>query len=342
MDSGLRKRPTYNELIGYIEKDIKIKLPNRDATFLRNSPYFTQLDNFVDTDHQDRLDLHLDDIKKANEEAAKSGQTASVTRSQVKTSNTPTTYHYNIGSPLPSDPNVSFQTGGSSSSQGQGAGSFIPNPPTQNILNNIYSTVIHNLGSQPDSAHQLMDTSTGQTKREAPPDVADTIPKAKAKAGGLSIPIPKAEDDVVTVTLPKSKFDAVALNTLSNKNAKKDPSTDMTIWQGKPVKYIKDQLLLQGHKFTKWESDNYTKQEYIAILDFNKPDEAVTPRGKTKAKQKTKGYQVVTTNTQTHEIRELQNKYPGSLRSLHSHVKSGKTVEESLAAYIAKHKIVPN
>ena len=152
----------------------------------------------------------------------------------------------------------------------------------------------------------------------------------------------KAEDNVIDVLFPKSKFDAVALNTLSNKNAKLDPSTDMTIWQGKPVKYIKDQLLLQGHKFTKWESDNYTKQDYMAILDFNKPDEAVTPRGpKTKAKQNEKGYQAVTTNSQTQEIKELQDKYPGSLKSLHSHVKSGKTVDEALAAYIAKPKPKP-
>ena len=128
-------------------------------------------------------------------------------------------------------------------------------------------------------------------------------------------------------------------NTLSNKNAKLDPSTESKHWQGKPVKYIKDQLLLQGHKFTKWESDNYTKQDYIAILDFNKPDEAVTPRGpKTKAKQKTKGYQVVTTNSQTHEIRELQKQYPGSSKSLHSHVKSGKSIKESVLAYLAKQK----
>ena len=126
MDSGLRKRPTYNELIGYIEKVIKIKLPNRDATFLRNSPFFTQLDNFVDTDHETKVNNNTSTTQQANQQAAATGQTASVLRSQVKTSNTPATYHYNIGSPLPSDPNVSFQTGGSSSSQGQGAGSFIP------------------------------------------------------------------------------------------------------------------------------------------------------------------------------------------------------------------------
>ena len=41
----LRKRPTYNEVIDYLENDQpKIKYPNRQATFLRNSPYPSQFD----------------------------------------------------------------------------------------------------------------------------------------------------------------------------------------------------------------------------------------------------------------------------------------------------------
>ena len=36
---GLRRRPTYQEIIGLIDENEKIagKLPNRDATFFRNS-----------------------------------------------------------------------------------------------------------------------------------------------------------------------------------------------------------------------------------------------------------------------------------------------------------------
>ena len=43
--SGLRERPTYEELIEYIEtnKD-KIKMPDRRAQFMRNSFYLSQLD----------------------------------------------------------------------------------------------------------------------------------------------------------------------------------------------------------------------------------------------------------------------------------------------------------
>ena len=38
---GLRERPTYNELIEDIQFDEKIKLPNRQAKFIRESPYLS-------------------------------------------------------------------------------------------------------------------------------------------------------------------------------------------------------------------------------------------------------------------------------------------------------------
>ena len=43
--SGLRERPTYEELIDYIEtNNDKIKLPDRRAKFVRSSFYLSQLD----------------------------------------------------------------------------------------------------------------------------------------------------------------------------------------------------------------------------------------------------------------------------------------------------------
>ena len=42
---GLRKRPTYDELVDFIETDPeRIHYPDRRATDLRESPYLTQLD----------------------------------------------------------------------------------------------------------------------------------------------------------------------------------------------------------------------------------------------------------------------------------------------------------
>ena len=53
---GLRKKPTFNELISYIEvKQPKIKYPDRSATFLRNSHYLSQFDgNLFDVDEQQK------------------------------------------------------------------------------------------------------------------------------------------------------------------------------------------------------------------------------------------------------------------------------------------------
>ena len=42
---GLRQKPSYNELIDEIATDQKIKLPDRRAKFMRDSPYLSFLDN---------------------------------------------------------------------------------------------------------------------------------------------------------------------------------------------------------------------------------------------------------------------------------------------------------
>ena len=43
--AGLHKKPTYEELINYIQRDPdKIRYPDRQATILRNSHWLTQLD----------------------------------------------------------------------------------------------------------------------------------------------------------------------------------------------------------------------------------------------------------------------------------------------------------
>jgi hypothetical protein len=53
----LRKRPTYNEVVNYLENDQpKIKYPNRVASFMRNSPYLSQFDgdsSFIDLEEQE-------------------------------------------------------------------------------------------------------------------------------------------------------------------------------------------------------------------------------------------------------------------------------------------------
>ena len=47
MLQGLRKRPTYDKVVDTIIKDVPVKLPNRDAKFLRESMAYSQLDNIT-------------------------------------------------------------------------------------------------------------------------------------------------------------------------------------------------------------------------------------------------------------------------------------------------------
>ena len=52
----LRKRLSYDEMVDYVENDKqKIKFPNRQATFLRNSPFLSQFDgdSFIDLEEQE-------------------------------------------------------------------------------------------------------------------------------------------------------------------------------------------------------------------------------------------------------------------------------------------------
>ena len=56
MQNSLRKKPTFNELINYIENEQpKIRYPDRSATFLRNSHYLSQFDgNLFDLEEQQK------------------------------------------------------------------------------------------------------------------------------------------------------------------------------------------------------------------------------------------------------------------------------------------------
>ena len=88
---NLRKRPTYNELINYLEVEQPIiKYPDRTATFLRNSHYLSQFDgNSLDLEEQEtnfeKEKLKEPEIRKI---AAETKTTASLLR--TRSSQTPT------------------------------------------------------------------------------------------------------------------------------------------------------------------------------------------------------------------------------------------------------------
>ena len=58
---GLKKRETYNEIVDYLfNKQEEIKMPNRLAEQLRNSP---QLSNLLDGDGEGVLDMEIQQKK---------------------------------------------------------------------------------------------------------------------------------------------------------------------------------------------------------------------------------------------------------------------------------------
>ena len=87
---NLRRKPTYNELINYLEfEQPKIKYPNRNATFLRNSPYLSQFDgdSWIDLEEQEN-NINKEKLKEMEVRrlASDAGRTAQALRSSKTTS----------------------------------------------------------------------------------------------------------------------------------------------------------------------------------------------------------------------------------------------------------------
>ena len=81
---GLRQRPSYNQLVDEIAVDKKIKLPDRRAKFMRDSPYLSFLDNetYLEMeDQQQQQNAQQQTQQVIQQVASSSGQTASVLRS---------------------------------------------------------------------------------------------------------------------------------------------------------------------------------------------------------------------------------------------------------------------
>ena len=127
---NLRKKPTFNELINYLEvEQPKIKFPDRTATFLRNSHYLSQFDgNLLDLEEQEKNfekeKLKESEIRKI---AAETQTTAALLRgNQIGGSSSSGTQ---TGTYRPTTKTGGTQIGGSSSS-GTQTGTYRPTTTT--------------------------------------------------------------------------------------------------------------------------------------------------------------------------------------------------------------------
>ena len=94
-----RKRPTYNEVVNYLENEQpKVKHPDRRATFLRNSPYLSQFDgdSWIDLDEQEQ-DINKEKLKQITlkDVGASQGETHQLLSARTK--------RYSIASETPSE-----------------------------------------------------------------------------------------------------------------------------------------------------------------------------------------------------------------------------------------------
>jgi hypothetical protein len=85
MQNTLRKKPTYDELINYLEvKQPTIKYPNRTATLLRNSHYLSQFDNnLFDVEEQQKKKSKAQLRESEIRNVVSQTQTASLLRSEA-------------------------------------------------------------------------------------------------------------------------------------------------------------------------------------------------------------------------------------------------------------------
>ena len=83
----LEKRPTYEELIDIIVKDFKVKLPDRTASFIYNSP---EIQNLLAGDGSSINDIEEHELRKYKEEVKeieikKQASTSTQTAQQIRT-----------------------------------------------------------------------------------------------------------------------------------------------------------------------------------------------------------------------------------------------------------------
>ena len=90
---NLRRKPTYNELINYLEfQQPKVKYPNRNASFLRNSHYLSQFDgdSWIDIENQQE-EIMKEKLKEimVKQLTNENGRTASLVRVKKERTRTP-------------------------------------------------------------------------------------------------------------------------------------------------------------------------------------------------------------------------------------------------------------
>ena len=178
--AGLRQRPTYNELIEEIQLDEKIKLPNRQAKFLRESPYLSFLDGETLMEmnaQQENADKQTQVEQAIRQQATASGGTASIFRAQQQAQSSQNSFRsFTMGSgasvqgdPMDTDDNGTANVSGAVGAGGSydpSTGTWTAAPdPLQDWYGSTTASVQPHL---PDDAIPLSPRITQITQQPAP------------------------------------------------------------------------------------------------------------------------------------------------------------------------------
>tara|TARA_B100000513_G_scaffold189408_1_gene113098 strand:- start:1022 stop:2197 length:1176 start_codon:yes stop_codon:yes gene_type:complete len=259
--AGLRQRPTYNELIEEIQVDEKIKLPNRQAKFLRESPYLSFLDGetLVEMNaQQENVDKQTQVEQAIRQQASATGATASALRHQQQRLSSQSSIEdflsaggdevANIGTVGDGgsyDPDTGQLTAAPDPAQNlmsTGSASSRPHLPSQNIVN--FPLAISQILQQNEPAttttisdplpndpmedmmlDQLLGMQSGAATTPTPtpiPTEPPDEPVAKAKSKGR--PKAKGEPKAKAKTKAKAKAKQEAETSVAEAEAEREPS----------------------------------------------------------------------------------------------------------------------
>ena len=91
-----------------------------------------------------------------------------------------------------------------------------------------------------------------QMKKKMAKQVAKHLPKKKAREATMAKGREEqtTEDETLHPKPPKqAKFDKIGINELTDKNAEMDYDARKSYWSKRNIPYIRDQILLRGHRF---------------------------------------------------------------------------------------------
>lgn len=244
----LRKRPSYDEMIDYIEiKNPKIKFPNRLATFFRNSPYGSQFDgdnSFINLEEQEnniaKQRLQEEQIKKISSETQTTAQVIRATNKHISIQTGGVRNTETSGAGTQTDPPVMVDKS-TKTKYGQKMGS--QTDPINTTVGDTQTDIGINSGTQTNKP-QIFDMTVDDEKEDAMQDIESEKKKEEAKKEDKK----KNIKNIVSKFLGESVSDVPYLPGASSSS--NEPAEDTSRPRGRPPLKDKPIQIFDGSEDT--------------------------------------------------------------------------------------------